>query len=54
MLENVKNLLTIDKGNTFRTIKESLEKEGYLVSYKVLNARDFGVAQNRERLIIVR
>lgn len=53
VLENVKNLLTIDKGNTFRTIKESLEKEGYLVSYKVLNARDFGVAQNRERLIIV-
>jgi len=53
VLENVKNLLTIDKGNSFKLIKELLEKENYTVAYKVLNAKDFGVAQNRERLIIV-
>lgn len=53
VLENVKNLLTIDNGNTFRTICSSLENLGYLVSYKILNSKDFGVAQSRERLIIV-
>lgn len=53
LLENVKNLLKHDKGNTFKVIKHTLESLGYLISYKVLNAKDFGVPQNRERIIIV-
>jgi len=54
MLENVKGLLSHDKGNTFKVMKDILEnKLGYKIFYKVLNARDFGVPQNRERIIIV-
>ncbi len=53
LLENVKNLTLHDKGNTFKTIISSLEDLGYHVSYKILNAKDFGVPQNRERIIIV-
>lgn len=52
-LENVKNLLIHDKGNTFTVIVSSLEKLGYIVSYRVLNALDFGVPQSRERVIII-
>lgn len=53
-LENVKNLLTFDKGGSFKTIRETLENMGYKVFYKVLNAREYsGVPQNRERLFIV-
>ena len=52
-LENVKNLLTHDKGRTFAVIKQTLEDLGYFVNYKVLNAKDFGVPQNRERIYIV-
>lgn len=54
MLENVKGLLSHDKGNTFRVMKDILEnKLGYKIYYQVLNAKDFGVPQNRERIIIV-
>ena len=54
MLENVKGLLNHDEGNTFKIMKDILEnKLGYKMYYKVLNARDFGVPQNRERIIIV-
>ena len=54
MLENVKGLLNHDKGHTFSIMKDILEnKLGYKIYYKVLNARDFGVPQNRERIIIV-
>lgn len=54
MLENVKGLLSHDKGRTFKTMKDILEnKLDYKVYYKVLNAKDFGVPQNRERIIIV-
>jgi len=53
MLENVRNLTAHDNGNTFRIIKEHLEKLGYHVYAKVLNALDFGVPQKRERIIIV-
>ena len=52
-LENVKNLLTHDKGRTFNVIKNTLEDLGYYVNYKILNAKDFGVPQNRERIYIV-
>ena len=52
LLENVKGLLTHDKGNTFRTIKTTLENLGYTVYYDLFNAADFKLAQNRNRLII--
>lgn len=52
-LENVKHLLHHDKGQTLKIIIKDLEELGYIVSTKVLNASDFGVPQNRERLIII-
>lgn len=52
-LENVKHLVYHDKGNTLRTIIKDLGLLGYKVSWKVLNASEFGVAQNRERLVII-
>lgn len=51
--ENVKGLTIHDKGNTFRVITETLEQLGYNVYSKVLNSKDFGVPQNRERIYIV-
>lgn len=53
MLENVRNLVAHDNGNTFKVIKEHLEALGYTVHAKVLNALDYGVPQKRERIIIV-
>ncbi|MDD2697247.1 MAG: DNA cytosine methyltransferase [Arcobacteraceae bacterium] len=52
-LENVKGFVNHDKGNTFKVVKETLEELGYRVFTKVLNAKDFGVPQNRERIYIV-
>ena len=52
-LENVKGLVNHDKGNTFKVIKNTLEDLGYSVNHKVLNAKDFGLPQNRERIFIV-
>lgn len=52
-LENVKHLLHHDGGNTLKTILEGLNNLGYKTSYKILNSSDFGVAQNRERIIII-
>lgn len=52
MLENVKNLVSHDKGNTFKVIKNTLEELGYSVHYQVLNGKHF-VPQNRERILIV-
>lgn len=53
-LENVKNLVSHDNGNTFRVILESLLENGYKVKYQVLNACEYGnVPQNRERIYIV-
>lgn len=51
--ENVKGLVIHDKGNTFKVIKGTLEEIGYKVFSKVLNSKDFGVPQNRERIYIV-
>lgn len=53
-LENVKNLVGHDNGNTFRIILEKLEHAGYHVKYQVLNAMEYGnIPQNRERIYIV-
>jgi DNA (cytosine-5)-methyltransferase 1 len=51
--ENVKGLTIHDKGRTFKIIKKSFEQIGYTVYDKVLNSKDFGVLQNRERIYIV-
>ena len=53
LLENVKHLVYHDKKRTLATIIKHLEELGYVVSKKVLNASDFGVPQNRERIIII-
>jgi DNA (cytosine-5)-methyltransferase 1 len=52
-LENVKGLLSHDKGRTFKEVVRILEELGYTVSSKIHNAKDFGVPQNRERIYIV-
>lgn len=52
--ENVKNLTSHDGGNTFATIKKSLEDLGYHLKFKVLNTCTYsGIPQNRERIFIV-
>lgn len=54
LLENVKNLVGHDGGNTFKVIKEALEDAGYHFRYKVLNSMEYGnVPQNRERIYVV-
>jgi len=54
LLENVKNLVSHDNGNTFRVILEALKDAGYHVRYAVLNAMEYGnTPQNRERIYIV-
>lgn len=53
IMENVARLETHNKGKTLKRIIELFESEGYFVNYKVLNANDFGVAQNRRRIFIV-
>ncbi|TCO70655.1 DNA cytosine methyltransferase [Marinisporobacter balticus] len=53
-LENVKNLVGHDNGNTFQVILEKLEHAGYHVKHRVLNATEYGnIPQNRERIYIV-
>lgn len=53
-LENVKNLLGHDHGNTYRVIRESLEDAGYKVIETVLNAMNYGnIPQNRERIYVI-
>lgn len=51
--ENVKGLTIHDKGRTFKIITKTLESLGYNVFFKILNSKDFGVPQNRERIYIV-
>lgn len=52
-LENVKGLLNHDKGRTFAVILLTLDELGYDVEWQVLNSKDFGVPQNRERVYII-
>lgn len=51
--ENVKGLVMHDKGRTFRIIRQAFRDIGYQVFWKVLNSKDYGVPQNRERIYIV-
>lgn len=53
ILENVQALLNHDKGKSFEKIKKDLEKEGYIVVYKVLKCSDYGIPQMRKRLFII-
>jgi DNA (cytosine-5)-methyltransferase 1 len=53
ILENVKLLLSHNKGKTVKHILEILEELGYYLTYRVLNALDFGLPQKRERIFIV-
>ena len=54
VLENVKNLLSHDNGNTFKTIKSNLESRGYSVCYKILDTSEItGIPHHRERIYIV-
>lgn len=53
LLENVRNLLSHDKGKTFTRILKILDELGYDVEWQVLNSKNFGVPQNRERVFIV-
>lgn len=53
LFENVKGLLTHDKGRTYETIRNIFNDEGYTIQYRVLNAWDYKVPQKRERLITI-
>ncbi len=53
VLENVKNLLSINGGKDFTTVLCTLAESGYDVEYQVLNSKNFGVPQNRERVFVV-
>lgn len=52
LLENVKNLMNHDNGNTIAVIRRELEKAGYIVKIDVFNSNDFGLPQKRNRTII--
>lgn len=52
LLENVKNLMRHDRGNTIAVIKRELEQAGYIVRMDVFNSNDFGLPQKRNRVII--
>ena len=53
LFENVRGLLSHNKGQTFKIITDVFKDQGYFINYKILNALDFNVAQKRERLIII-
>ncbi len=53
VFENVKGLLTHNSGETWNTILKDFESIGYTVKYQVLNAKNYGIPQNRERLFVV-
>jgi DNA (cytosine-5)-methyltransferase 1 len=51
--ENVKGLMTLHKGQIFQKVRTAFEEAGYTLSYKLMNAADYGVPQKRERVILV-
>ena len=53
IFENVKGLVNHDKGNTFEVIKETFKELGYKFKYRLLNSKDFGIPQHRERIFVI-
>ena len=53
VIENVGNMLTSNKGKDWKTIKTALDSLGYDIHYQVLNAKNYGTPQDRERLFII-
>jgi DNA (cytosine-5)-methyltransferase 1 len=53
LAENVKGLTTHDNGKTLRTMISIYESMGYQVTWNILKANDYGVAQKRERVVII-
>lgn len=53
LVENVKNLLSINSGFDFATVLSEMDEAGYDCRWQVLNSKDFGVPQNRERVFII-
>lgn len=53
VFENVAGILSMDKGKLFKNVQGEFEKLGYKLKYKILNAVDYGVPQQRERVILV-
>lgn len=53
LMENVKGLLSHDGGRTFETIRHEVEKAGYSLQWKILNASYHGVGQARERIVMI-
>src|SRR5699024_11216832 len=53
LLENVKGLLSDDNGKTLHVILKTLNDAGYLVDFKIINSKEHGVAQSRERVFII-
>jgi DNA (cytosine-5)-methyltransferase 1 len=53
IFENVKGLLTHDKGKTWKQILAKFQETGYHIKYQLLNAKDYGVPQSRTRLFVV-
>lgn len=53
VFENVTGILSMDKGNLFKNVQKEFEELGYQLKYKVLNAVEYGVPQQRERVILV-
>jgi len=53
LFENVKGILTAKKGEVFKDLLNVIDEAGYNLEYKLLNAKEFGVPQNRERVIII-
>jgi len=53
LFENVRGLISHDKGRTYQTMRDIFKSEGYSVQTKIFNAWDYGVPQKRERLIMI-
>jgi DNA (cytosine-5)-methyltransferase 1 len=53
LMENVSGMVTMQKGKVFELIRKELSSCGYQLSYKLLNARDYGVPQSRRRMIVI-
>lgn len=53
IFENVKGLINHDNGNTFETIKATFDELGYKYFYQVMNSKDYGIPQHRERIFVI-